>query len=59
MHPHDTALALIGLFQEESADPSVADSVTNGLEFLTLGDDYVNDIDGIMIVADGKALPPI
>jgi hypothetical protein len=66
MHPHDAALALIGLFQEGSADSSVADSVADELEFLTLGDNYVDDIDRIADVADwiavsadGKALLPI
>jgi hypothetical protein len=38
MHPHDAALALMGLFQEGSPDSSVADSVADELEFLTLGD---------------------
>ena len=77
-HPHKAALALIGLFQEgESvadfqegdffeggADPFVG--LINELEFLMLGDDYVNDIDGIVDVtngiaaaADSEALSPI
>ena len=73
-HPHDATLALIGLFQEGGsvadfqeggADPFVG-LVTNVLEFLTLGKDYVDDIDGIVDVTDGipaaadsKALSPI
>jgi hypothetical protein len=53
MHQHDAALALMGLFQEGSADSSVADSVADELEFLTLGNDYVNWMDGIADVANG------
>jgi hypothetical protein len=81
-HPHDATLALIGLFQGESANPSVVDFqegggdpildlVTNEFEFLTLGDDYVEDMsedvadgitgvaDGIAVAADGEAMSPI
>ena len=64
-HPHDTALALLGLFQEGGADPSVSDSDANELEFLALGDDYVNGIkeitdvaNGIGVGVDGKTLRP-
>ena len=77
-HTHEAAVALIGLFQEgESiadflegdfleggADPFV--DLINELEFLELGNNYVNDIDGIVYVtkgiaaaADGEALSPI
>ena len=75
-------MPLIGLFQVESANPSVADFqegggdpildlVANELEFLTLGDDYVEDMsedvadgimgvaDGIEVAADGEAMSPI
>ncbi len=52
----------MGLFQEGRADSSVADSVADELEFLTLGNNYVNEMDGIKDVtgltanaADGKA----
>ena len=65
MHPRKAALALIGLFQEgESvadfqegyffeggADPFA--SLINELEFLMLGNDYANDIDGIVDVTHG------
>jgi len=78
MHPHEAALALIGLFQEGDSiadfqegdfleggyDPFV--DLINELEFLELGDDYVDDInrmvdvtDGIAAAADGEALSPI
>ena len=78
-HPHEVALALIGLFQEgESAadfqeggfheggpDPFV-DLINNELDFLELGNDYVDDIDGMVDVtdgiadaSDGEALSPI
>jgi hypothetical protein len=63
-HPHEAALALIGHFQEgESvadfqegyffeggADPFVG--LINELEFLMLGDNYADDIDGIVDVTD-------
>ena len=71
-HPHDAALTLIGLFQGETANPSVADFQEGGgepildlvideFEFLNLGDDYVEDMsedvaDGITGVADGIAV---
>jgi hypothetical protein len=77
-HHHEVALALIGLFQEGE---SVADfregdfldggsgpfvDLINELEFLDLGDDYVDDIDrmvdvtdGIAAAADGEDLSPI
>ena len=65
MHPRKAVLALIGLFQEgESvadfqegyffeggADPFA--SLINELEFLMLGNDYANDIDGIVDVTHG------
>ena len=77
-HTHEATIALIGLFQEGESiadfqegdfleggsDPFV--DLINELEFLELGNDYDNDIDGIMDVtdgiaaaADGKALSPI
>jgi hypothetical protein len=71
-HPHDATLDLIGLFQGESVNPSVADFqegggdpivdlVANELEFLALGDDYVKDmckdvVNGITDVAYGIAV---
>jgi hypothetical protein len=71
-HPHDASLALIGLFQGETVNPSVADFQEGGgepildlvideFEFLNLGDDYVEDMsedvaDGITGVADGIAV---
>ena len=76
-HPHEAALALIGLFQEGESvadfqegdfleggcDPFV--DLINELEFLDLGDDYVDDIDRMVDVtdviaaaADGEALLP-
>jgi hypothetical protein len=66
---NDAALALIGLFQggggsvadfqEGGADPLVG-TLANELDFITLGDDYVDDInDGIPATADGEALSPI
>ena len=77
-HPHEAALALIDLFQEGESvadfqegdfleggsDPFVG--LINELEFLMLGDNYVDDINeivdethGIGAAADGKALLPI
>ncbi len=75
MHPHDAALALIGLFQEGGADPS---AVANELEFLDLGNNYVHDMsknvagrntdvangiavaaNRIAVAADGDTLLPI
>ena len=77
-HPREAALALIGLFQEGESiadfqegdfleggsDPFV--DLINELEFLDLGDDYVDDInrmvdvtDRIVAAADGDALSPI
>ena len=67
-HPDEVALALIGLFQEGESvadfqegdfleggpDPFV-DLITNELEFLELGDNYVDDINGMMDVSDGIA----
>ena len=64
-HPHEAALALIGLFREGESfadfqegdsleggsDPFVGVSLINELEFLMLGDDHVDDIiDGIVDV---------
>ena len=78
-HPHEVALALIGLFQEGESvadfqeggfheggpDPFV-DLINNELEFLELGNNYVDDIDGMVDVtdgiadaSDGEALSPI
>ena len=78
-HPHEVALALIGLFQEGESvadfqeggfheggpDPFV-DLINNELDFLELGNDYVDDIDGMVDVtdgiadaSDGEALSPI
>ncbi len=66
-HPHEAALALIGLFQEGE---SVADfqegdfleggsdlfvDLINELEFLELGADYVDDINRMVDVIDGIA----
>jgi hypothetical protein len=53
MHPNNAALALMGLFQKGRADSSVADSVADELEFLTLGNNYVDEMDGITDVVDG------
>jgi len=63
-HPHEAALALIGLFQEGESiadlqegdfleggsDPFV--DLINQLEFLELGADYVNDIDRMVDVTN-------
>ncbi len=63
-HPHEAALALIGLFQEGESvadfqegdfleggsDPFV--DLINQLEFLELGADYVDDIDRMVDVTD-------
>jgi len=78
-HPHEVALALIGLFQEGESiadfqeggfheggpDPFV-DLINNELEFLELGGNYVDDIDGMVDLtdgiadaSDGEALSPI
>ena len=77
-HTHEAALALIGLFQDGESvadlqegdfleggyDPFV-DLINNELEFLDLGNDYVDEINGIVDVtdwiadaADGEALSP-
>ena len=67
-HPHEAALALIGLFQEGesvadflegSSDPFV--DLINELEFLELGADYVYDIDRMVDVTAAyvEALSPI
>ena len=67
MHPHEAALALIGLFQEGESvadfqegdfleggsDPFI--DLINELEFLDLGADYVNDINRMVDVTDGIA----
>jgi hypothetical protein len=79
-HTHEATLALISLFHEgESVDADFqegdfleggsdpfVDIINNELEFLELGGDYINDIDGIVDVtdgiaaaADGEALSPI
>ena len=64
-HPHEAALALIGLFQEGESvvdfqegdfleggsDPFV--DLINELEFLDLGADYVDDVDRMVDVTDG------
>ena len=64
-HPHEAALALIGLFQEGDSiadfqerdfleggyDPFV--DLINELEFLELGTDYVDDINRMVDVTDG------
>ena len=75
-HTHEVALALIGLLQEgervadfqegdflEGGYNPFVDLIRNQLEFLELGDNYVDDIKGIVDVtdrivaaADGKAL---
>ncbi len=78
-HTHDAALVLLGHFQEGGsvfdfqeggADPFV-DLVTNELEFLDPGKDYVDAMskdeadgiadvaDGIAVAADVEALSPI
>ena len=79
-HPHEATLALIGLFREGESiadfqegdfleggsDPDPFFDLINELEFLDLGDDYVDDIDRMVDVtdriaaaADGEALSPI
>ena len=64
-HTHEAALALIGLFQDGESvadlqegdfleggyDPFV-DLINNELEFLDLGNDYVDEINGIVDVTD-------
>jgi hypothetical protein len=66
-HTHEAALALIGLFQEGESvakfqegdfleggsDPFV--DINNEVEFLELGNDYVDDVDKIMDVTNGIA----
>ena len=66
-HPHEAALALIGLFQEgeSNADFQEGDFLEGGadpfldlineLEFLDLGVDYVDDINRMVDVTDGVA----
>ena len=68
-HPHEAALALIGLFWEGEnvadfqegdfleggSDPFV--DLINELEFLDLGADYVDDINRMVDVTNGIAAP--